>query len=234
MKEYDFVIIGGGCAGLSLAYELEIHNKLKDKTLAIIEPRDEYKRDKTWSFWRVNQHNFDDCIKRKWKEFSIKTNSDSQIIKCGQYPYESIDSGLFYNKINIWDIADLTPEDKATHYSYNDEKGYPDIHDLDLLKEFLREANKQNVKVCILSSGHENLIKTILNEHGINSSIGAEKAVEDSTTPRFNGIFGKNITGDGIKDWSVIGTVAEQLGCETNQCHLYDDPVKQYLYFHLQ
>ena len=100
MKEYDFVIIGGGCAGLSLAYELEIHKKLKDKTLAIIEPRNEYKRDKTWSFWKVDQHNFDDCIKHKWNEFSIKTNSDSKIIKCGQFPYESIDSGLFYNKIN--------------------------------------------------------------------------------------------------------------------------------------
>ena len=45
MKEFDYVIIGGGCAGLSLAYELEIHEKLKDKTLAIIEPRKEYKRD---------------------------------------------------------------------------------------------------------------------------------------------------------------------------------------------
>ena len=53
MKEFDYVIVGGGCAGLSLAYELEIHEKLKDKTLAIIEPRDEYKRDKTWSFWKV-------------------------------------------------------------------------------------------------------------------------------------------------------------------------------------
>ena len=40
MKDFDFVIIGGGCAGLSLAYELEINNKLKNKTLAIIEPRD--------------------------------------------------------------------------------------------------------------------------------------------------------------------------------------------------
>ena len=39
MKEFDYIIIGGGCAGLSLAYELETHNKLKDKTLAIIEPR---------------------------------------------------------------------------------------------------------------------------------------------------------------------------------------------------
>ena len=44
MKEFDYVIIGGGCAGLSLAYELEISNKLKDKTLAIIELREEYKR----------------------------------------------------------------------------------------------------------------------------------------------------------------------------------------------
>ena len=38
MKDFDYIIIGGGCAGLSLAYELEITNKLKDKTLAIIEP----------------------------------------------------------------------------------------------------------------------------------------------------------------------------------------------------
>ena len=39
MKEYDYVIIGGGCAGLSLAYELNTHNKLQNRTLAIIEPR---------------------------------------------------------------------------------------------------------------------------------------------------------------------------------------------------
>ena len=51
MKEFDYIIIGGGCAGLSLAYELEVYDKLKDKTLAIIEPREDYKRDKTWSFW---------------------------------------------------------------------------------------------------------------------------------------------------------------------------------------
>ena len=64
MKKFDYVIIGGGCAGLSLAYELEINNRLKDKTLAIIENRKEYKRDKTWSFWRVTPHNFDDCVKK--------------------------------------------------------------------------------------------------------------------------------------------------------------------------
>jgi len=100
MKDFDYIIIGGGCAGLSLAYELDIHKKLENKTLAIIEPRLEYKRDKTWSFWRVIDHNFDDCVKRSWKNFSINLPSKTKHLKCKNYPYQSIDSGLFYEKIN--------------------------------------------------------------------------------------------------------------------------------------
>tara|TARA_B100001175_G_scaffold313787_1_gene321968 strand:- start:2555 stop:3622 length:1068 start_codon:yes stop_codon:yes gene_type:complete len=100
MKEFDYVIIGGGCAGLSLAYELEIHEKLKDKTLAIIEPRIEYKRDKTWSFWKVVPHNFDDCVKKSWQNFTINIPEKTHHIDCNIFPYQSIDSGLFYEKIN--------------------------------------------------------------------------------------------------------------------------------------
>ncbi len=100
MKEFDYVIIGGGCSGLSLAYELDIHDKLKNKTLAIIEPKLEYKKDKTWSFWRVSPHNFDDCVRKNWKNFSINITGKDNHLKCDQYPYQSIDSGLFYKKIN--------------------------------------------------------------------------------------------------------------------------------------
>jgi len=100
MKEFDYVIIGGGCAGLSLAYELEIHNKLRDKTLAIIEPRLEYKRDKTWSYWKTLEHNFTDCVKKSWINFSINIPNKTKFIECSDLPYESIDSGLFYEKIN--------------------------------------------------------------------------------------------------------------------------------------
>ena len=100
MKDFDYIIIGGGCAGLSLAYELEIHDKLENKTLAIIEPRFDYNRDKTWSFWKVSPHNFDDCVKKKWKNFSINIPNKTKHLTCNQYPYESIDSGLFYKKIN--------------------------------------------------------------------------------------------------------------------------------------
>ncbi len=100
MKEFDYIIVGGGCAGLSLAYELEINEKLKNKTLAIIEPRAEYKKDKTWSFWKVTSHNFDDCVKKSWKNFSINVPKKTNHLECPNYPYQSIDSGLFYEKIN--------------------------------------------------------------------------------------------------------------------------------------
>jgi len=100
MKEFDYIIIGGGCSGLSLAYELEVHEKLRDKTLAIIEPRQEYKKDKTWSFWKVVNHNFDDCVKKNWENFSINIPGKTNYLECKNYPYQSIDSGLFYQKIN--------------------------------------------------------------------------------------------------------------------------------------
>ena len=35
MKEFDYIIIGGGCAGLSLAYELEINDKLKRLSVSL-------------------------------------------------------------------------------------------------------------------------------------------------------------------------------------------------------
>ena len=99
MKEFDYIILGGGCAGLSLAYELDINKKLNDKTLAIVETRDEYKRDKTWSFWKVTNHNFDDCVIKSWNNFSVNSKLGSHEVINKEYPYQTIDSGLFYKKV---------------------------------------------------------------------------------------------------------------------------------------
>ena len=99
MKEFDYIILGGGCAGLSLAYELDINKKLNDKTLAIVENRDEYKRDKTWSFWKVTDHNFDDCVIKSWNNFSVNSKLGSHEVINKEYPYQTIDSGLFYKKV---------------------------------------------------------------------------------------------------------------------------------------
>ncbi len=125
MKEFDYTIIGGGCAGLSLAYELETHNKLKDKTLAIIEPRSEYKKDKTWSFWKVLPHNFEDCVIKNWEHFSINIPNKTNYLKCDSYPYQSIDSGLFYKK-----ITNKLKENKNISF-------FKDLKDVDLENTFI-------------------------------------------------------------------------------------------------
>ena len=127
MKEFDYIILGGGCAGLSLAYELEIYEKLKNKSLAIIEPRVDYKKDKTWSFWKIIPHNFDDCVKKSWENFSVNIPGKTNFLECKDYPYQSIDSGLFYEKItnklkenkNIYFFKDINEIDKKNSFIFN-------------------------------------------------------------------------------------------------------------------
>ena len=127
MKEFDYIIIGGGCAGLSLAYELETNNKLKDKNLAIIESRDEYKRDKTWSFWKVFPHNYEDCVKKSWNNFTINSPNETKYVECEATPYQTIDSGLFYNKIlsklklnkNIFFLKNVSEVNKSNSIIFN-------------------------------------------------------------------------------------------------------------------
>ena len=99
MSTFDYVILGGGCAGLSLAYELEIQGRLKRKSLAIVEPRMLYSRDKTWSFWKVEPHHHEDCVIGEWSRFRVTTGTEDRVVECGDTPYQTIDSGLFYKKV---------------------------------------------------------------------------------------------------------------------------------------
>ncbi len=127
MKEFDYIIIGGGCAGLSLAYELNINKKLEKKTLAIIEIREKYKRDKTWSFWKVISHNFEDCVIKSWNNFTINSHYGSHEMVNKQYPYQTIDSGLFYKKVidnlkknqNIQFLKDINQLNTKNSFIFN-------------------------------------------------------------------------------------------------------------------
>ncbi len=69
-------------------------------TASIIETREEYKRDKTWSFWKVFNHNFDDCVIKSWNNFTVNSPDSSHELTNKKFPYQSIDSGKFYKKIN--------------------------------------------------------------------------------------------------------------------------------------
>jgi flavin-dependent dehydrogenase len=45
MNNFDFIIIGAGCSGLSLLYEMNKSNILKNKTCAIFDKRKQFSKD---------------------------------------------------------------------------------------------------------------------------------------------------------------------------------------------
>lgn len=99
MKKFDYIIVGAGCSGLSLAYEMNVKNLFNDKTCAIIDKRKEFNRDKIWSYWNIYEHSFYDCLINKWDKFCVKKNQNEIILDCENFQYQSIDSQKFYKKI---------------------------------------------------------------------------------------------------------------------------------------
>ena len=99
MEKFDYIIVGAGCSGLSLAYEMNVKNLFNDKTCAIIDKRKEFNRDKIWSYWNIYEHSFYDCLINKWDKFYVKKNQNEIILDCENFQYQSIDSQKFYKKI---------------------------------------------------------------------------------------------------------------------------------------
>ena len=94
---YDIAIIGAGCAGLSLAYQISKSNT--DKKIVIIDSKTEFQNDRTWSFWKTSEHDFEDCLEKQWFQFEIKNKNETKIFNQNQYPYQTINSLKFYQKI---------------------------------------------------------------------------------------------------------------------------------------
>ncbi|CAA3707385.1 Lycopene cyclase [Candidatus Portiera aleyrodidarum] len=106
-NDIDFLILGGGCSGLSLAYYLSfLPNNFN---ILIIENKLLYNNDKTWCGWRINNHAFLSCCKTFWYSFYFKKANPYYSIITSSIPYENIRSIFFYKKVlnriqNIYNI----------------------------------------------------------------------------------------------------------------------------------
>ena len=85
-------------AGLSLVREFIEQGLTVDNHILVIEKRDEYQRDKIWSFWNVDATDYNDIAFHSWNTFEIITDDTKESIE-SKYEYVAIDSGLFYQKI---------------------------------------------------------------------------------------------------------------------------------------
>lgn len=92
---FDLVILGGGCAGLSLSMALEAHGKSKLRTL-VIESRGVYQNDRTWCFWSDPAKILPYKIQHRWQTMRVSNGGRSVALNCGSTPYNMLAGEHFY------------------------------------------------------------------------------------------------------------------------------------------
>ncbi len=97
LYDFEYLIIGGGCAGLSLTNKLSSSKNFKNKLL-IIEEREVYTDDKSWCFWQTTQHDLYHLVKKEWSKWSFSLDDTlTQTHNSHYYSYQYIRSIDFYN-----------------------------------------------------------------------------------------------------------------------------------------
>ena len=94
--EYDYLIVGGGAAGLSLAYHMAQEPRLADKKVLLIEPEAKTRNDRTWSFWADEPSVFDSIVAHEWRKIAFRSPGFEHIIDLGRYRYKTINGIDYY------------------------------------------------------------------------------------------------------------------------------------------
>ena len=94
-ETFDLVILGGGCAGLSLSMALAAQGRACPRTL-VIESRTEYANDRTWCYWAdpAGPENFP--VQQRWRTMRVVHAGQSVSVDCGSTPYHMLTAQDFY------------------------------------------------------------------------------------------------------------------------------------------
>ena len=103
---FDLVILGGGCAGLSLSMALATQVVSCPRTL-VVESRTQYTNDRTWCFWGDSASSHVDAshpityssahpISHRWKTMRVTQRGRSVLLDCASTPYQMLAAEDFY------------------------------------------------------------------------------------------------------------------------------------------
>ncbi|AMR27996.1 hypothetical protein A0257_13450 [Hymenobacter psoromatis] len=97
---YDYLLVGGGAAGLSLAYYLAQEPRLADKRVLLIEPEPKDQNDRTWSYWADEPSPFDALAAGEWQNIAFRSPGFTRVLNLGKYRYRTVRGLDFYQFVH--------------------------------------------------------------------------------------------------------------------------------------
>lgn len=94
--DVDVIILGGGCAGLSLALRLAEHPG-QCRRVMVVESRPAYVHDRSWCFWRLGPHRYEPLVRKTWARIAVRSASHAVYADCARTPYQLLEAGAFYD-----------------------------------------------------------------------------------------------------------------------------------------
>lgn len=96
MSRYDYIIIGAGCAGLSLAMRMIKSGQFNNKRILLVDkaPRDQ--NDRTWCFWERENGFFESIVYRHWDHLDFFSSGWSREMDIRPYRYKMLRGIDFY------------------------------------------------------------------------------------------------------------------------------------------
>lgn len=139
-KHFDYIIIGGGLAGLQLALQMGTDRFFEQRSIAIIDPDPKTTNDKTWCFWEKGESHWDKLITKKWDSGLFFSSEERLHLELDPYSYKMLRSLDFYKHVRsrlsensfIHFIQDeITEIDKAATVAYGAADSYSTLHIFD-------------------------------------------------------------------------------------------------------
>lgn len=94
-RHYDFIMAGGGAAGLSLAYRLG-QGSLRGASMLIIDRQVKNRNDHTWCSWLREPDPFDAVAYRTWNRLTFHSDAEELQLELAPYRYRMLRSYDFY------------------------------------------------------------------------------------------------------------------------------------------
>ncbi|GAA3958926.1 FAD-dependent oxidoreductase [Hymenobacter antarcticus] len=98
--EYDYLIVGGGASGLSLAYHIAKEPRLAGQRVLLVEPDAAKADDRTWRYWAAGETPFAAVEAHRWEQLVIRAPGFEKMLRLAPYRYRMVRAGEFYAFVN--------------------------------------------------------------------------------------------------------------------------------------